>query len=243
MLFHGGFMKVIIGLVLKYMELKNIKTFTYVYNEMKDVIFKNNAIAIGIIPSMKKRIRVYQANESEIYSNLENLFTQQEKEDMIAQIRLCHGVILSGGSESDAYEMWIAKYCHENDIPILGFCAGHNNLIRGIGGSIKKVISPEIHNQPEIDYVHSIKIDPASNFYQFVNVENMKVNSRHEKTIDNFANLTIAAQDEFGNIEVTEDQTKKCFFGIRFHPESLYLKDKTHNQIFQKFIEICKKET
>lgn len=92
-----------------------------------------------------------------------------------------------------------------------------------------------------MDYVHFIKIDSSSNFYQFVKVENMKVNSRHEKTIVNPANLTMAAYDEFANIEVTEDKTKKCFLGIRFHPESLYLIDSLLNQIFQKFIEISKK--
>ena len=236
-------MKVIIGLVSKHKETNKRRTLTYVCDEMKDVLFKNNAIAIGIIPSMKKITLVDQLNEAEIYNNLENLFTQQEKEDMISQISLCNGVVLSGGSESYAYEMWIAKYCYENDIPILGICAGHNNLIRGIGGRTKKVANPEIHSQPELDYVHSINIDKSSNFYHFVNVENMKVNSRHKNIIDNPANLSIAAYDEFGNIEVTEDKTKKCFLGMRFHPESLYSIDKLHNVIFQKFIDICKKDT
>lgn len=236
-------MKAIIGLVTKHKEINKKRTLTYVCDEMKDVLFKNNAIAIGIIPSMKNIVLVNQDNEQEIYENLENIFTQKEKEDLIAQINLCDGIILSGGSESDAYEMWIAKYCYEKDIPILGICAGHNNLIRGIGGTTKKVEKPEIHRQSEVDYVHSIKIAKSSSFYDFVNVENMKVNSRHKNTIDNPRNLTIAAYDEFGNIEVTEDKSKKCYLGIRFHPESLYLIDKLHNQIFKKFIEICKKDT
>ena len=192
---------------------------------------------------MKNIILVDQENEVEIYNNLENLFTQQEKQNMISQINLCDGIILSGGSNSDAYEMWVAKYCYDNDIPILGICAGHNNLIRGIGGKTKKVANPEIHNQPDVDYVHSIKIDKSSNFYNFVNTENMKVNSRHKNIIDKINNLTVAAYDEYGNIEVTEDKTKRCFLGMRFHPESLYLKDKLHNQIFKKFIDICKKDT
>ena len=204
-------MKTIIGLVSKHKEINKKRTLTYVCDEMKDALFKNNAIAIGIVPSMKKITLVNQENEAEIYNKLEDLFTKQEKENIIAQINLCDGIILSGGTESDAYEMWIAKYCYENDIPILGICAGHNNLIRGIGGRTKKVANPELHSQPEHDYVHSININKTSNFYQFVNVRNMKVNSRHKNTIDNPTNLTIAAYDEFGNIEVTEDKTKKCF--------------------------------
>lgn len=232
-------MKTIIGLVSKHKETDGKRTLTYICDEMKDVLFKNNAIAIGIIPSMKKITLVNQANEDEIYKNLENIFTQEEKENMIAQISLCSGIILSGGIESDAYEMWISKYCYENDIPILGICAGHNNLVRGIGGRTKKVANPEIHSQPNSDYVHSINIDKSSKFYSFVNVENMKVNSRHKNTIDDPANLTVSAYDEFGNIEVTEDKSKKCFIGMRFHPESLYLTDDLHNAIFKKFIDVC----
>lgn len=235
-------MEPIIGLVSKHKETDKIRTLTYICDEMKDVLFKNNAIAIGIVPSMKKITLVNQANESEIYKNLENIFTEQEKDDMAKQIKLCNGIILSGGTESDAYEMWIAKFCYENDIPILGICAGHNNLVRGIGGSTKKVANPELHRQAELDYVHSIIIDKTSDFYNYVNIEKMKVNSRHQNTIDNPASLTIAAYDEFGNIEVTEDKTKRCFLGMRFHPESLYLKDKLHNKIFEKFIDICSKK-
>ena len=236
-------MKPIIGLVSKHKETDRKRNLTYICDEMKDVIFKNNAIAIGIVPSMKKITLVNQANETEIYKNLENIFTEQEQDDMAKQIKLCNGIILSGGTESDAYEMWIAKFCYENDIPILGICAGHNNLVRGIGGSTKKVANPELHRQAELDYVHSIIIDKTSDFYNYVNVEKMKVNSRHQNTIDNPASLTIAAYDEFGNIEVTEDKSKKCFLGMRFHPESLYLIDKLHNKIFQKFIEISSEST
>lgn len=236
-------MKVIIGLVAKHKEIDKKRTFVYIPDEIKNALYKNNAIAIGIVPSMKNIIIVDQANQVDIYNNLENLFTQQEKQNMIAQINLCDGIILSGGSSSDAYEMWVAKYCYNNDIPILGICAGHSNMIRGIGGKSKKVANPEIHNQPDVDYVHSIKIDKSSNFYNFVNVENMKVNSRHKNTIDTLNNLTVAAYDVYGNIEVTEDKTKRCFLGMRFHPESLYLKDKLHNQIFKNFIDICKKDT
>lgn len=236
-------MKPIIGLVSKHKETDRKRNLTYICDEMKDVIFKNNAIAIGVVPSMKKITLVNQANETEIYKNLENIFTEQEQDDMAKQIKLCDGIILSGGTESDAYEMWIAKFCYENDIPILGICAGHNNLVRGIGGSTKKVANPELHRQAELDYVHSIIIDKTSVFYNYVKVEKMKVNSRHQNTIDNPASLTIAAYDEFGNIEVTEDKSKKCFLGMRFHPESLYLIDKLHNKIFQKFIEICSEST
>ncbi len=233
--------KVIIGLVSKHREIDNVRTFTYISDEMKNAIFENGAIAIGIIPPCNKIILIDQNNETEIYSNINSILTEQDQENLIAQISLCDGVILSGGRESDAYEMWIAKYCYEKNIPIIGICAGHNNLVRGIGGTTKRVPRPEIHSQSNKEYVHSITIDNNSQFFQILNVEKMYVNSRHKNTIGDCKFLSIAAYDEFGNIEVTEDKSKKCFLGMRFHPESLYQKDQLHNTIFSKFIEICSK--
>ena len=233
--------KVVIGLVTKHKDINKKRTLTYVCDEIKDVIFKNNAIAVGIIPSMKSITLVNTENENEIYNNLDNLFTQEEKDNMIAQINFCDGIILSGGSESDAYEIWIAKYCYENNIPILGICAGHNNLVRAVGGTTKSVDNQEIHRQLNAEYVHAIKINKSSQFYSFVGVKNMRVNSRHKNTINKQAKLDVCAYDEFGNIEITEDKTKKCYIGMKFHPESLCLVDKLHNNIFKKFIEICKK--
>ena len=72
----------------------------------------------------------------------------EEKENLIAQLKLCDGVILQGGAETDNYEIVIAKYCYENDVPILGICAGQNNIARALGGTIYKIPNPEKHDKP-----------------------------------------------------------------------------------------------
>lgn len=232
--------KPIIGLVTKHKDIDKKRTLTYICDEMKDAIFYNGGIAIGIIPSMKNIVLVNQTNEYDIYTNLDSLFSLEEKENLISQIKMCDGIILSGGTESDAYEMFIAKYCYENNIPIMGICAGHNNIVRGIGGRTKPVDNVELHLSKE-DYVHYVNIDKYSNFYSFVDSDKFMVNSRHKNTIADLGCLTAVGFDEQGNIEVTEDKSKKCYLGIRFHPESLYLIDKNHNNIFRKFIEVCRK--
>lgn len=229
-------MKPVIGLVSKHNVLNGQRTYTYISDEMKNAIFYNGGVAIGIIPSM---VQITFPNKKFNVQDIDNLFTIEEKENLISQIKMCDGIILSGGPKSDVYEIWIAKYCYDNNIPILGICAGHNNIVRSVGGTIKEVENAKIHYQPNLDYVHSIKVNKNSNFYNFVKRTKMNVNSRHRNIIDNSSILSIVAYDEYGNIEVTEDKTKKCFIGMRFHPESLYLVDETHNNIFKKFIEIC----
>lgn len=234
--------KVVIGIVSKHNRIDCVRPDTFIRDEIKDAVFYNNAVAIGLLPPNKEISLVNQSNEKLYYESLDNMFSEKEKENFITQIQLCDGVILSGGGESDAYEMWVARYCYENDIPILGICAGANNLIRGVGGSTKKVDKPDLHSQPQKDHVHYINIDKNSKFFTFVKTEKILVNSRHKNTIDNPAGSSVAAYDEFGNIEVTEDKSKRCFVGMRFHPESLYLTDREHNKIFEEFISICKNE-
>ncbi len=234
-------MKPIIGLVAKHREVDQARTKTYISDEIKNAVFHNDGIAIGIIPSCSKITLVEQSNEKEIFKNLHKLLSKEEKEDLVQQISLCDGIILSGGKATDAYELWVARYCYEQDIPIIGICAGCNNIVRATGGTTKKVAQPDIHMQPDVDYVHSICINKDSHLLNFIGVDKIQVNSRHYNTIDDYKNLKISALDEFGNIEVVEAQNKKCYMGMRFHPESLYFKDNFHNAIFKNFINLCKK--
>ena len=46
---------------------------------------------------------------------------------------------------------------------------------------------------------------------------------------------------EDGYPDVIESKDKKFYIGVRFHPESLYKKDKNMNTIFKEFINACKK--
>lgn len=231
--------KVIIGIVAKHGDLDKIRPDTLIRDEVKDAVFYNGAVAIGVIPSMKNITLVRQENEREIYQNIDNIFSKDEIENMIAQIEMCDGIILSGGIKSDAYEVWIAKYCYEKNIPILALCAGENNLVRAVGGTTKIVDDVEFHDQQTEKYVHSIKIESGSLLNKMIEKEKIEVNSRHKRVVDNPSVLQVSARDEHGNIEAVEDKSKICFVGLRFHPESLYLTDKNHNNIIKKFIEIC----
>ncbi len=103
--------------------------------------------------------------------------TTTEKHNFYDQIALCDGIVLQGGGYVDEYECFIAKFCYDYDIPILGICAGKHNMVRAVGGSIGK-LGNEDHNQEERD-VHSIKIDKNSKAYGLIGKEVVEVNSRH----------------------------------------------------------------
>ena len=226
--------KPIIGIVSKhYATYKTNKIDTFIRDEVKQAVFDNGGIAIGILPTENK-INYSGDDWKDSLSN-------EEKENLIAQIELCNGIIMQGGAETENYEIIIARYCYDNDIPILGICAGQNNIARAIGGTIYKIPNQEKHDKSFDEYVHKIKINENSKFYNIVKTNEMMVNSRHKRTIKDCPMLDKVAFCEDGYPDVIESPNKKFYIGVRFHPESLYLKDRNMNTIFEEFINECKR--
>lgn len=227
--------KVIVGIVAKYRDgdEKQKIVDSRIRNEVKQAVFDNGGIAIGIISPNDE---IQPAGDDWMkYSDL------IDKENVIRQIKLCDGIILQGGNANEAYEPFIAKYCYDNDIPCLGICAGQNSIVRGLGGTTYKISNPEKHNQPRKEYVHSVHIDTSSKFYNIVKVAEIMVNSRHKRTVGNCLLLDKVGFCEDGYADIVESKDKTFYIGVRFHPESLYKVDENMNNIFKKFIESCKK--
>lgn len=227
--------KVIVGIVAKYRDGdENQKIVdSRIRNEIKQAVFDNGGIAIGIISPNNE---IQPAGDDWMkYNDL------IDKENIIRQIKLCDGIILQGGNANEAYEPFIAKYCYDNDIPCLGICAGQNSIVRGLGGTTYKISNPEKHNQPRKEYVHSVHIDTSSKFYNIVKVAEIMVNSRHKRTVGNCLLLDKVGFCEDGYADIVESKDKTFYIGVRFHPESLYKVDENMNNIFKKFIESCKK--
>ena len=225
--------KPIIGIVAKHdIKSEKIRTNSLIRDEVKQAIFDNDAIAIGILSA-----------NNEIQYTVDDWTKFEEeinKKEIIEQIKLCNGIILQGGNSNEAYENWIAKYCYENDIPVLGICAGQNSIVRALGGTTYSIKNKEKHNQSKEKYVHSITIEKSSKFYNIIGKEKIMVNSRHNKDTDKCPKLKKVAFCEDGYADVVESNDKLFYIGTRFHPESLYKIDENMNKIFKSFIEVCK---
>ena len=224
--------KVVIGIVAKHIKTDRIRTDSLIRDEVKQAIFDNDAVAIGIL----------SPNEEILYTsdNWKQYEVKLEKENIINQINLCDGIIIQGGSTNEAYENYISKYCYENDIPILGICAGQNSIVRALGGTTVLIDNPEKHYRCNDIYVHDIIVNKNSKFYSIVGKEKIVVNSRHKRTVDLCPNLNKVAFCQDNYADVIESKAKKFYIGLRFHPESLYKIDKNMNNIFKYFINVCK---
>lgn len=224
--------KVVIGIVAKHDPSNSGCEKIYITDATKQAVFDNGGIAIGILPTEKE---VNYKGNMNIWSDE---LTEIERKNLILQIEMCDGIILQGGLEMDNYEFVVARYCYDNNIPILGICAGQNAIAKALGGTTYKISNPDKHNVSR-NYVHNIKIDKNSKFYSIIGSDEIMVNSLHTNTIGECPNLDKVAFCEDGYADVIEAKDKDFYVGVRFHPEDLYNKDKKINHIFERFIEIC----
>ena len=230
--------KPIIGIVSKNITIEEFYNWSWqrISNDVRYAINKNGGLVFGVLPQTIRK-SFNQEDESESIK-----LTDEEKNDLLILIKKCDGIILQGGITSHNYEEFIAKYCYEKDIPLLGICAGYNNIIRGLGGKTRKIENSDVHDRADLQYAHGCKIiDEDSMFYRIIKTGEFKVNSIHTYIGDKIPNcLSVVALSDDNQVEVVEAKNKKFFMGIKYHPELLVDIDRKQNDIFKKFISICR---
>ena len=151
-------------------------------------------------------------------------------------INSCNGIILPGGSNAYEIDLNIAKYLHEQNIPTLGICLGMQILSLAFDGDIA-ILKDNSHQSKE-EYVHEVKLKRDSKIASILKKNKILVNSRHNEHITTTdLNITAIAPDM--TIEAVEDQNKKFFIGIQWHPESLP-NDIYSKRLFDYFINTLK---
>lgn len=230
-------MKPIIGIVSKNITIKEFYNWSWqrISNDIRYAVNKNGGIVLGILPQTLRK----NFNQNDEKEDIK--LTCEEVLDLIYIINKCNGIILQGGISSHNYEEFIAKYCYENNIPLLGICAGYNNIIRGLGGKSEKLDNVDIHDRPDLQYAHKCSIiDKHSLFYKIIKTEHFNVNSVHTYIGTKIPKeLSVVAISEDNQVEVVEAKNKTFYIGIKYHPELLVDNDYIQNEIFKKFIEVC----
>lgn len=204
-------------------------------DEIRYLIVKSGGIAITLLPT--QATLKFNDNDIKDYTNL----TNEEKEELYRQIDLCDGFILQGGLYSSIYEVEMAKRIIEIDKPLIGICAGFNNILRAIGTDVIED-KTKGHDKYDKNYRHKIFINKGTRLYDFVKKDEYKVNSIHsmiapKENVEGYA--TISSVSEDGLVESFELQNKKFVIGVKWHPE-LMLEDELTKKLFIQFIENCK---
>lgn len=202
-----------IGVLSRPMKNVSQRDITATYNTIRDLVYKNNFIPILIIPKS---------------------FENKDIESAKKILKLCNGIIFTGGSDIYPYDLELIKYAYDNDIPTLGICLGMQ-IMSVFKNGIMKDFNNNHHLSKE-KYVHKIKIDRDSILYKILLKDEIKVNSRHISYIEK-TDLYVSSLSEDGFIESVEDKNKKCFIGVQFHIEDM--DDENAKKIITYFIERC----
>ena len=231
--------KPIIGIVSKPNTFCDMELFTQqiIYDGVRNAVLRAGGIAVGILPT---KIATQFCTSDEIVDGTD--FSKSELEDLYTLIDKCDGIIIQGGLSSDNYEIQAAKYAIDNDIPILGICAGFNNIIRARGGEVF-AINESIHNSESGEIVHKNIIKEDTLLFDLLKTKEVGVNSIHTMFAkdENIKDLEISAYSDDGYVEAVELKNKKFCLGVKWHPE-LMPNDEKMNNIFTRFIKICKEQ-
>lgn len=228
--------KPIIGIVAKPVSKHEMDFWNRmdVCDEFRYLVLQNGGLPISLLsPEI-----TFKFNDNDI-SDPKSL-SIEELNDIDTMVKLCDGVILQGGLASCNYEIEIAKKCIEYNIPIIGICAGFNNILRALGTDVIED-KTNSHNFYKMDYRHKITIEKNSMLYKFIGKEELNVNSIHSmiapvENVKTIAKITSYSED--GLVESFEVENKKFVIGVKWHPELMLDEDATN--IFKNFIEACK---
>lgn len=203
-------------------------------DEIRYLIVKNGGTAIMLLPTEI----TLKFNDNDIEYN--TVLSDEEKNELYRQIDLCDGFILQGGLYSANYEIEMAKKIIELDKPLIGICAGFNNILRAIGTDVieDKTKSHDIYDK---EYRHEISIIKGTKLFDLVKKEKYNVNSIHSMiapkgNVEKYARISAISYDNL--VESFELDNQKFVMGIKWHPE-LMLEDEFSDKLFKKFISKC----
>lgn len=189
----------------------------------------------------------------EIFENLNILWIPIVSENFSEEIcEICDGLIVTGsandvhpkyykevileGKEYKYDEFPMIKKAIElfskNNKPILGICAGIQEINVVFGGTLNQLI--ENHNLRD-SKKHKIEIKKDSILYDIYKEKDMKVNSYHQQSVNKVApGFKITAISSDGVIEAIE---KENIIAVQWHPEVIY-----DMKLFEKFIDMCNRK-
>lgn len=181
-------------------------------------------------------------------------------------IKNVDGIILTGGADvdplyfgeepmeqlgevvpkRDCQEIYIAKKCIENNIPVLGICRGIQVLNIAGNGTIYQDIATQVQNIKNIKHsqnaprwhgTHKVKICKNTKTKAVLQEEAIIVNSFHHQAVKKVAeNFTVTATSDDGIIEGIEHNSNDYCIGVQWHPEAMWKRNDGFLNLFKALI-------
>lgn len=226
--------KPVIGIVAKPLLNKQLVSTLWsrlvINDEFRSLIYSCGGIPIGIMPGKYE-------NNADTFNIIECL-DDSDKEDLFRSLNMVNGIILQGGLTADTYEIEIVKYALKNNIPIMGICAGFNNIARTLNiPVIEKRELADIHDVYDMDYRHSVHINSKHPLSYLFKETTLGVNSLHCMFVENKdlpSDIDVLATSDDGHVEAFSINNTKFCLAVKWHPE--IMKEPEQKAIFDLLI-------
>lgn len=148
----------------------------------------------------------------------------------------------------DAFEITLANWALQEDIPILGVCRGMQLLNVVLGGNLYQDISSQHpgalehrrRDLPRTALTHTVTIEEGSLMEKVLGTRQISVNSLHHQAVkDPGKDVRVSGRADDGIAELLEVSTHRFLLGIQGHPEEIYSQVPAYAALFQAFVRAC----
>lgn len=151
-------------------------------------------------------------------------------------------------ADLDAFEMKMANWAMQEDIPILGVCRGMQLLNVVLGGSLYQDITSQYdttlehrrRDKPRTALTHAIQIEEGSIMEQVLGTREIWVNSLHHQALkEPGKGVYISGRAVDGTAELMEVPGHRFLLGVQGHPEEIYGQVSAFAALFKAFVQAC----
>ncbi len=146
--------------------------------------------------------------------------------------------------ELDEFEITLASWAIQQDIPVLGVCRGMQLINVVLGGTLYQDIDNQYPNSiphsnrhlPHTHLAHHIIVEPGSRMEKILGAGEVWVNSLHHQAIkDPGKGVRITGRAPDGIAELLEVTGNRFVMAVQSHPEEIYAIQPAFKRLFSAF--------